>query len=79
VLHCLTRLGLSLQTPGLHDTERLFRGLEEFRQHLGGQLTLTMLCGIGEPLEVHEVNLGRMRQAVRYVLALTHGWSVESP
>lgn len=79
VLHCLTRLGLSLRSPCLHDTDRLFRGLEEFRQHLGGQLTLTMLRGVGQPVEAHEVDMERMRQAVRYVLAFAHGWSVELP
>jgi len=77
VLHCLTRLGMPLHSPCLHDTERLFRGLEEFRQHLGGELTLTMLRGVGQPREVHEVDMGRMRQAVRYVLAFAHGWSLE--
>ena len=79
VLHCLQRLGISLHSPSLHETETLFRGLEEFRQHLGGQLTLTMLRGIGEPLEAHEVDADRMRQAVRFVLAFAHGWSVEFP
>ncbi len=77
VLHCLTRLGMPLHSPCLHDTERLFRGLEEFRQHLGGELTLTMLRGVGQPWEIHEVDMGRMRQAVRYVLAFAHGWSIE--
>ena len=77
VLHCLQRLGISLQAPNLHETETLFRGLEEFRQHLGGQLTLTMLRGIGEPLEVHQVDADRMRQSVRFVLAFAHGWSLE--
>lgn len=79
VLHCLQRLGISLQAPNLHETETLFRGLEEFRQHLGGQLTLTMLRGIGEPLEVHEVDADRMRQSVRFVLAFAHGWALEFP
>jgi 3-dehydroquinate synthase len=76
-LHCLQRLGIPLQAPNLHETETLFRGLEEFRQHLGGQLTLTMLRGIGEPLEVHQVDVDRMRQSVRFVLAFAHGWALE--
>jgi 3-dehydroquinate synthase len=79
VLHCLQRLGIPLQAPHLHETETLFRGLEEFRQHLGGQLTLTMLRGVGEPLEVHDVDVDRMRQAVRVVLAFAHGWTLEFP
>ena len=78
VLHCLQRLGLPLYSSSLQDVETLFRGLEEFRQHLGGQLTLTMLRGIGQPLEAHEVDAARMRQAVRYVLGFAYGEAVES-
>ena len=40
---------LALDHPVLRDTENLFQGLEEFRQHLGGRLTLTMLRGVGRP------------------------------
>lgn len=78
VLQCLQRLGLPLYSSSLQDVETLFRGLEEFRQHLGGQLTLTMLRGIGQPLEAHEVDAARMRQAVRYVLGFAYGEAVES-
>lgn len=64
VLHCLTDLGLPLDDPYLHDTRTLFDGLEEFRQHLGGRLTLTMLRGVGDPLDVHEVHRDLMLQAI---------------
>lgn len=79
VLHCLQRLGLPLAAPNLHETETLFRGLEEFRQHLGGQLTLTMLQDVGCPVEVHTIDADRMRQSVRFVLAFAHGWALEFP
>ena len=32
------------------------QGLEEFRQHLGGRLTITMLRGVGDPIDVHEID-----------------------
>jgi 3-dehydroquinate synthase len=67
VLHCLDRLGLPLYHPTLEETEILFLGLEEFRQHLGGRLTLTMLKGLGEPVEVHAVNREKMEEAIRTV------------
>lgn len=35
----------------------VMKGLEEFREHLGGQLTITLLNGIGRGFEVHEMNL----------------------
>lgn len=34
----------------------ILKGLEEFREHLGGQLTITLLKGIGQGFEVHEMN-----------------------
>nr|MBC8290195.1 3-dehydroquinate synthase [Planctomycetota bacterium] len=67
VLHCLANLGLPLDHPSLHETDELFAGMEEFRQHLGGRLTLTMLNGVGDPLEIHEVDEPRMREAIRTV------------
>jgi 3-dehydroquinate synthase len=67
VLKCLDDLGLTLDHPALHETETLFAGLEEFRQHLGGRLTLTMLRNVGDPLEVHDVDRDAMRSAIREV------------
>ncbi|MEQ9408641.1 MAG: 3-dehydroquinate synthase [Fuerstiella sp.] len=67
VLNCLQSLGLLLDHAALHDTEELFQGLEEFRQHLGGQLTVTMLEAIGSPINVHTVDRHLMRQAISTV------------
>ena len=64
VLRCLVDLGFDLSHPALNDTQPLFEGLEEFRQHLGGRLTLTMLRGVGDPVEIHEINDALMRQAI---------------
>jgi 3-dehydroquinate synthase len=41
----------------------VLKGLEEFREHLGGELTLTMLRGIGAGVEVHEIILPKMLDA----------------
>jgi len=46
----------------------LFAGLEEFRQHLGGELTLTMLRNVGAPIDVHEVDQHAMRTAIKEVM-----------
>lgn len=73
VLHVLRTLGLPLMHPAMADTSALFEGLEEFRQHLGGRLTLTMLRGIGDPIEVHEVDRGAMARAIRQVAAVDQG------
>ena len=64
VCKCLTRLGIQLWHEELTPTERLMQGLEEFRQHLGGRLTITMLRGIGDPIDVHEIDHVTMRKAI---------------
>jgi 3-dehydroquinate synthase len=43
----------------------LLQGLEEFREHLGGELSLTMLQDIGRSVEIHEVSLPKMLRAIR--------------
>lgn len=52
--------------PLLHDS-LIFDGLEEFRQHLGGRLTLTMLKQLGDMIQVHDVDMPLMRQAMSYL------------
>ena len=42
----------------------VLEGLEEFREHLGGELTITLLQAIGRGFEVHEMNLPRVIQAI---------------
>ena len=68
VLQSLERLKLLNDHPTLRRTDELFQGLEEFRQHLGGRLTVTMLSEIGRPIDVHEVDRGRMKEAIQLVV-----------
>lgn len=57
VIECLMRLGLPVwhELLELHQAE-ILGGLEEFRQHLGGRLTVTMLEDIGNPINVHQID-----------------------
>jgi 3-dehydroquinate synthase len=69
ILALLRKLGFDLfANELLHlDAEHqpmVLKGLEEFREHLGGQLTLTMLRGIGAGVEVHEIILPKMLAAL---------------
>jgi 3-dehydroquinate synthase len=67
VLDCLTRLGFTLGHPQLGDVPQLLDGLEEFRQHLGGRLTLTMLQAIGRPIDIHDVDGKLVAEAIARV------------
>lgn len=42
----------------------VLNGLEEFREHLGGKLTITLLRAIGEGFEVHEVDAAEMLESI---------------
>ena len=42
----------------------VLRGLDEFREHLGGRLTIMMLRAIGAPFDAHEIDRGLVVRAV---------------
>jgi 3-dehydroquinate synthase len=63
ILHLLSALGFALWAPELDARDNggnllVVVGLEEFRQHLGGELTITLLEGIGRGFEVHAMDAG---------------------
>jgi 3-dehydroquinate synthase len=62
-LDILQRLHLPIYDASLSE-EAVFDGLEEFRQHLGGELTITLLSQLGQPRHVHEIDRGAMREAI---------------
>mgnify|MGYP003340928836 CR=1 FL=1 len=43
---------------------QVYAGLAQFREHLGGELTITLLEAIGHGVEVHEMNLPTVVQAI---------------
>lgn len=66
VLTTLRALGFSLYHPQLNadNSAGLLRGLSEFREHLGGQLTIMLLEGVGRGVEVHEMDADGVRRAI---------------
>ena len=64
VIALLRALGLPTSHELLRDRESVLRGVEEFREHLGGRLTITLLNGIGDPFDVHELDGARLADAV---------------
>ena len=63
-IDCLRDLGLPLYHPILDDPAPILAGLEEFRQHLGGRLTVTMLRDVGDPIDVHEIDESMVASAI---------------
>ena len=75
VCDLLIRLGLPVFHPALKDADSfgehgLLRGLREFREHLGGELTITLLAGLGRGLEVHEMDERLILQAINWLEVL---------
>ncbi len=69
ILRLLETLGFDLFAHELVNVDKdgqlvILKGLEEFREHLGGDLTITLLESIGRGVEVHEMNLPKVRDAI---------------
>jgi 3-dehydroquinate synthase len=64
IIAMLEGCGLPTRHPDLARGDELMRGLEEFREHLGGRLTITLIAGRGEPFDVHEIDAVAMREAL---------------
>jgi len=71
ILALLRRLGFRLFSGALLNADQanrlaLLSGLEEFREHLGGELNVTLLKAIGECVQAHEMEPAK-------VIAALHG------
>jgi len=69
ILALLDQLGFELFAKELlhEDSEGnlvVLKGLEEFREHLGGQLTITLLQGVGRGFEVHEMDASAVLNSI---------------
>jgi 3-dehydroquinate synthase len=74
ILSLLAAIGFDLWAPELSrnldapDAEScVLHGLEEFREHLGGSLTIMLLRGIGQPFDVHEIDRDVMIRSIELV------------
>ena len=59
ILDLLIKLGFELSHPIMQissSNSAILLGLEEFREHLGGELTIMLLDGIGSGFEVHHID-----------------------
>jgi 3-dehydroquinate synthase len=66
ILKVLHALEFTLYVPELQDPS-LFEGLNQFREHLGGVLTVTLLGSIGRGFEVHAIDQARYLKAIAYL------------
>lgn len=75
VCETLRMLRTPLWCDALEKSDEMLQGLEEFRQHLGGRLTVTMLPRIGENIHVHEIDREIMRRSINELHNVAHASS----
>lgn len=66
IIRLLQQLGFALTHPLMEinkDDSPILLGLQEFREHLGGVLTIMLLEAIGKGVEVHEMDVSILQKA----------------
>jgi 3-dehydroquinate synthase len=69
ILRVLEGLQIAIYHPALDwlDTagrRRVLDGLDEFREHLGGRLTILLLADLGRGVDVHQLDEGLLGECV---------------
>ncbi|MFN4942378.1 MAG: 3-dehydroquinate synthase [Akkermansiaceae bacterium] len=69
IINVLINLGLKTYHPALDwadakGSRRVLAGLDEFREHLGGELTVLLLSDLGKGVDVHEFNTSILEQSI---------------
>ena len=72
IARLLERLGFRLWDDSLNlrdetGTRRVVAGLTDFQEHLGGELTITLLAGIGRGVEVHSMDKEAIQQSIQWL------------
>lgn len=79
VINLLRTLRLAVYAPELTlrigDRPAILSGLDEFREHLGGRLTIMLLRAVGVPFDAHEIDKGVMLGSVEVLRSLQEAGS----
>ncbi len=72
IIGLIKKLGFDIYHPALAENDKinLYKGLQEFQEHLGGQLTITLLLALGKEIEVHEIDFEMVKKSVDYLANL---------
>ena len=77
ILEVMQEIGFDLQIPfdTTAEIDSLLNGIEEFREHLGGRLTITLINGLGMKHDVHTIDMGLMKRAIE---KLNHHFAIKN-
>ncbi len=78
ILDLMTTLGFDITHPVMkieNEKSLLIEGLNEFREHLGGQLTIMLLSAIGKGEEVHELDISLLKKSSDWINKKRMAWT----
>lgn len=64
ILTTMRTLGFELYDPWMEAQYGLLDGLDDFREHLGGRLTIMLIWDIGQGIEVHDIDPDVVQQSL---------------
>ncbi len=66
ILEVMQQIGFDLRIPvkTVDETNTLLNGLQEFQEHLGGELCITLINGIGVKHDVNVIDVTKMKAAI---------------
>lgn len=79
IINTFVNLKLPIYTKELsiqqNSKQIIFNGLEEFREHLGGKLTITLIKNIGTQLDIHHINVNIYKKAIKLIKKLNEKYN----
>ncbi len=78
LLDAMVRCGLPIYMDELSELDRdgtpvVLEGIEQFREHLGGNLNVTVPEGIGNKIEIHNIDSGIVKDGIDFLRKMSHG------
>ena len=74
ILTCLKSLGFEIiwddyyKYISSNSEPELFKGLDEFREHIGGELSIPLLKGVANPIEVSHIDKKVLLESIHYLM-----------
>lgn len=78
IIELMSKLGFDLTHPQMmieDEKSPLIAGMNEFREHLGGKLTIMLLQAIGKGEEVHELDIQLLKQSSDWINKKRMAWT----
>ncbi len=73
----MNTLGFEITHPEMkieNEKSLLIEGMNEFREHLGGRLTIMLLTSIGQGEEVHELDISLLKKSSEWINKKRMAW-----